>query len=177
MRSVLTFLITMCLAAGAFAQAGKTVTAPAPAAVNGQQFGAWTLTCVAEGVGKTNCALIQRLITREPQALVAEVGLNREVVDGAERFLMIMVTPEGMALNLAPVFAVDGAEAQTSLIWRTCASGRCRAAKLLEDEEAAALRAGARMVMAYQPFGAAEPVRFPVSLEGVAAGLTALGAE
>ncbi len=153
---------------------GKTVTAPAQAAPNGAQFGAWTLRCVAEGVGATNCALIQRLAQAEGGAFVAEVGLNLTEVEGESRVLMILLTPDGTALNLRPAYAVDESEDQTALTWRTCAGGLCRAGALLDAGQADALRKGGRMILGYQQFGAAEPVRIAVSLVGVSDGLAAL---
>ena len=88
-----------------------------------------------------------------------------------------------LALNLAPVYLVDPKEgadeealraAQQEMVWRTCAQGRCRAVKVLTTSEARALRAGERMVLAYQRFGAPQPVRFALSLDGTDAGLAAL---
>lgn len=175
MRAALVALAVVGGAFGASAQTtGKTVAAPGQSAPNGAQFGAWSLRCVAEGVGETSCALIQRLAQAEGGAFVAEVGLNLTEVDGASRVLMILLTPDGTALNLRPAYAVDDSETQTALSWRTCAGGLCRAGALLEEAEADALRAGARMVLGWQRFGAAEPVRIAVSLDGVSAGLQAL---
>ena len=90
---------------------------------------------------------------------------------------MILLTPDGTALNLRPAFAVDDSETQTALNWRTCAGGLCRAGALLEEAEVDALRKGAQFVLGWQAFGAAEPVRVAISLEGVSAGLNALAGQ
>jgi invasion protein IalB len=178
-RAMRTVLICagVALAAGtAIAQTttGKTVAAPGQGAANGTQFGDWTLRCVAEGVGETSCALVQRLAQSESGAFVAEVGLSLMEVEGARRVLLILLTPDGTALNLNPAFVVDDSTDQTAMIWRTCAGGICRAGTLLEDAQTDALRKGQRMTMGYQRFGAAEPFRIAVSLTGVAVGLAAL---
>lgn len=146
-------------------------------AKNGAKYGDWTLRCVAESVGQTNCALIQRLAQAESGAFVAEVGLNRAKTDQGDRTLLVMLTPDGAALNLLPAYLVDESEDQVTLNWRTCANQLCRAAVLLSPEQEAALKAGGRMVLAYQRFGASQPVRIAVSLTGVTAGLNALAGQ
>ncbi|MEL7465165.1 MAG: invasion associated locus B family protein [Pseudomonadota bacterium] len=151
-------------------------TAPSPAR-NGAVFGDWTLRCVAEGVGETTCALVQRLAQAETNAFVAEVGLSRVATAEGDRTLIAVVTPEGTALNLRPAYLIDEAVEQVALTWRTCANGRCRAAAVLTDGQEAALKAGERMTLAYQFFGQAAPLRLPLSLSGVTAGLTALGGD
>ena len=144
---------------------------------NGAKFGDWTLRCVAESVGQTNCALIQRLAQAETNAFVAEVGLNRANTAEGARTLLVLLTPDGTALNLLPAYVVDEGEEQVTLNWRTCASQLCRAAALLTTEQENALKAGGRMVLAYQRFGAQQPVRLAVSLSGVTAGLNALAGQ
>ena len=144
---------------------------------NGAAFGDWTLRCVAESVGETNCGLIQRLAQAETNAFVAEIGLNRaNTADGA-RTLLVLLTPDGTALNLLPAYVIDEDEEQVTLNWRTCANRLCRAAVLLSPEQEAALKAGGRMALAYQRFGAQQPVRLSVSLSGVTAGLNALAGQ
>lgn len=157
---------------------GQTgATAASEAARNGARFGDWTLRCVAESVTQTKCALIQRLAQAETNAFIAEIGLNRaETAEGA-RTLMVLLTPDGTALNLLPAYVVDEGEVQVPLNWRTCANRLCRAAVLLNPEQEAALKAGGQLVMAYQRFGAQAPLRLAVSLNGVTAGLAALAGQ
>lgn len=170
MRLFLAAILTLAAAFGAMAQTAEG----AAKARNGAKFGAWTLRCVAEGVGETKCGLVQRLAQAETNAFVAEIALNRAETADGPRTLMVLLTPDAMALNLLPAYVVDEAEAQVTLNWRTCAQRLCRAAVLLSPEDETALKAGDRIIMAYQRFAAAEPVRLGVSLQGVTAGLAAL---
>lgn len=173
MRIFLAAIITLTAALAANAQTAEG----GAKARNGAKFGAWTLRCVAEGVGETKCGLVQRLAQAETNAFVAEIALNRAETAEGPRTLMVLLTPDAMALNLLPAYVVDEAEAQVTLNWRTCAQRLCRAAALLTPEDEAALKAGDKMTLAYQRFGAAEPVRLGVSLQGVTAGLAALAGQ
>ncbi|MEL6793555.1 MAG: invasion associated locus B family protein [Pseudomonadota bacterium] len=151
--------------------------ATAQSAANGAQFGDWTLRCVAEGVGETSCALIQRLAQAETNAFVAEVGLNVVEAEDGRRTLMILLTPEGTALSLRPAYVVDQSGDQVALNWRTCAKGVCRAAAVLTLEQETALMTGRRITLAYQFSGRDAPLRATLSLSGVTAGLAALREE
>lgn len=165
----------MRILAAFFLLAVSAFAASAQTAANGEKFGDWTLRCVAKGVGETSCALAQTLNAAETGAFVAEVGLTTQAGENGAQVVMILLTPEGVALDLRPAYKVDEAAEQTALIWRACASGRCRAAAVLSAGEIAALKAGQRLIMAYQAFGAPQPIRIAISLNGVSAGLAALG--
>jgi len=89
-----------------------------------QQYGDWTLRCAQQQGGKI-CSLRQRVIQSEGGALLAEVSLNMAQIDGQPRVLMVMNSPEGVALNIAPGFIVDGGEDVVNLSWRTCAAPPC----------------------------------------------------
>ena len=103
--------------------------------------------------------------------------MNLVATDAGPRALMVLLTPDGTALNLLPAYRIDEAEANAALNWRTCANSLCRAAAVLTPEQEAELKAGAQMVVAYQQFGASAPVRIAVSLSGVTGGLQALSGQ
>lgn len=147
-------------------------------AANGSVFDDWQLSCRAEGVGQTSCALVQTLVESESDAFLAEVGLNLVTdADGAAGIVMVLRTPSGMLLPAQPAFRVGEAGTPRALTWRTCAGDACTAVLPLTPEDLSAMRAGASMIVGYQPINRPDPVAFAVSLRGVTAGLAALGVE
>lgn len=141
-----------------------------------QQYGDWTLRC-AEQQGGTICSLRQRVVQGEANELLAEVSLNIATIDGQPRVLMVMNSPEGVALNIAPGYIVDGGETAVNLSWRTCIRQLCRAATLLSRQQQSAVMAGDIMTLGYRRFREEKATAFEVSLRGVTAGLAALSAK
>ena len=168
MRIVLaiTFLLTSSL--GAFGAAAQEQTS--------QQYGDWTLRCAQQQNGKI-CSLRQRVVEGEGNVLLAEVSLNMAEIDGQPRVLMVMNSPEGVALNIAPGYIVDGGDEAVNLSWRTCIRQLCRAAVLLTPPQQGAVMAGNVMTLGYRKFREDKTTAFPVSLRGVTAGLAALSAQ
>lgn len=138
-----------------------------------QQYGDWTLRCAEQQGGKI-CSLRQRVVQGEGNDLLAEVSLNMAQIDGQPRVLMVMNSPEGVALNIAPGFIVDGGDEAVNLSWRTCIRQLCRAAALLTPQQQGAVMAGNVMTLGYRKFRSETTTAFPVSLKGVTAGLAAL---
>ena len=93
------------------------------------------------------------------------------------RVLMVMNSPEGVALNIAPGYIVDGGDEAVNLSWRTCIRQLCRAAALLSQQQQGAVMAGNVMTLGYRKFREDKTTAFPVSLRGVTAGLAALSAQ
>lgn len=164
MRSILaiTFILT---ALSASAQEHTT-----------QQFGDWTLRCAQQQAGKI-CSLRQRVVIEEGNQLLAEVSLNIAQIDGQPRVLMVMNSPEGVALNIAPGYIVDERDDVVNLSWRTCVRQLCRAAALLSPQQQGVVMAGNVMVLGYNKFREDKATAFRVSLQGVTAGLAALSAQ
>lgn len=164
MRSILaiTFILT---ALSASAQEHTT-----------QQFGDWTLRCAQQQAGKI-CSLRQRVVIVEGNQLLAEVSLNIAQIDGQPRVLMVMNSPEGVALNIAPGYIVDERDDVVNLSWRTCVRQLCRAAALLSPQQQGVVMAGNVMVLGYNKFREDKATAFRVSLQGVTAGLAALSAQ
>ncbi|MDG1209133.1 MAG: invasion associated locus B family protein [Paracoccaceae bacterium] len=164
MRSILaiTFILT---ALSASAQEQTT-----------QKFGDWTLRCAQQQAGKI-CSLRQRVVIVEGNQLLAEVSLNIAQIDGQPRVLMVMNSPEGVALNIAPGYIVDERDDVVNLSWRTCVRQFCRAAALLSPQQQGVVMAGNVMVLGYNKFREDKATAFRVSLRGVTAGLAALSAQ
>lgn len=141
-----------------------------------QQYGDWTLRCAQQQNGKI-CSLRQRVVAGDGAALLAEVSLNMAQIDGQPRVLMVMNSPEGVALNIAPGYIVDGGDEAVNLSWRTCIRQLCRAAALLSPQQQGAVMAGNIMTLGYRKFREDKTTAFPVSLRGVTAGLAALSAQ
>jgi invasion protein IalB len=141
-----------------------------------QQFGDWTLRCAQQQAGKI-CSLRQRVVIVEGNQLLAEVSLNIAQIDGQPRVLMVMNSPEGVALNIAPGYIVDERDDVVNLSWRTCVRQLCRAAALLSPQQQGVVMAGNVMVLGYNKFREDKATAFRVSLRGVTAGLAALSAQ
>jgi invasion protein IalB len=162
-------ILTLIIAAVLFAGAASAQSAP-----NGAKFGNWTLVCKAAGVGKTDCALIQRIIKKDSGALISEIRLSSVKTDNGRKVHMVVFTPGGPELTKRAGYRVDKSTQVVALHWRTCAQKLCRAEAYLSAEQTAALKAGANMVFGYQQFRVEKPILFPLSLTGVSAGLLAL---
>lgn len=156
-----------------FALIAALAAAPSGAAETGDRFGDWTTRCVEEAEGPESCALVQR-ITAQNGAFSAEMGLNPTTASGVRRLIVILLTPEGADLSINPVVAVDDEPGHTPLAWQTCARGVCRAAAVLSPEAEASLREGDSLIAGWRAFRAEEPTQITLSLDGAAAGLTAL---
>ena len=141
-----------------------------------QQYGDWTLRCTQQQNGKV-CSLRQRVVQGEGSELLAEVSLNMAQIEGQPRVLMVMNSPEGVALNIAPGYIVDGGNEAVNLSWRTCIRQLCRSAALLSPQQQGVVMAGNVMTLGYRKFREEKTTAFPVSLRGVTAGLAALSAQ
>lgn len=141
---------------------------------NGTRFQDWTLSCRAEAVNTTTCAITQTLVRQSDDQFLAEFGLNRVDAEEGRRTVMIVRTPAGVDLRVDPAYRIDDAEDSTSLAWRTCAGQFCSAVLALDADQTEALKQGARMLFGYQPYGRQEAMAFNVSLSGITDGLDAL---
>lgn len=141
---------------------------------NGAAFDDWRLACEATAVNRTICAITQRLTLTGTDAFLAEVRLQLVQVDGATRVLMAVTTPTDMALPVRPGYRVGEAGETRPLDWRTCTPQVCTASRVLDPAEVEDIRRGTRMILGYQPATQAGAIAFPVSLDGVTAGLAAL---
>ena len=150
--------------------------ATAQTASNGTAFGDWQLVCEAVAVNQTRCEIRQTLTLRQSGALLAQVALTpiAQTESTPAATALVLTTPTGMFLPMAPGLSIEDDET-LPLQWRTCDANRCIASRILEPDEVEALRAGTRMTLGYRPAAATDAVIFPVSLQGVSAGLDALG--
>ncbi|MGC1503848.1 MAG: invasion associated locus B family protein [Sulfitobacter sp.] len=154
------------------------VTSAAPEAavvVNGQKFGAWSVSCVAIAVGKTDCTLTQRVLRAADKAFVADVIATRNP-EGAS-FLIARVPvgvflPTGFAMREAEN---DSEEAVMQFTWQTCNREFCEAVLQMDADKATALSAEDNaMVAAFRPSAQTEPFLFQFSLNGMVSGLDAV---
>lgn len=178
------FLVALALVLALPASAQTSTdsdTAVAPAVpeaatvVNGQKFGAWSVSCIAIAVGKTDCTLTQRVLRAVDKAFVADIVATRNP-EGVS-FLIARVPvgvylPTGFAMREAES---DDEGAVLQFTWQTCNREFCEAALQLEADQAQALSAEENaMVAAFRPSAQTEPFLFQFSLNGMAAGLDAV---
>ncbi len=146
-----------------------------PAVVNGQQFGAWTVTCEAIAVGQTACVLTQRLVRTQDNAFLAEL-LAFTSRDGAKSYLAARV-PNGVYFPSGFAFKQEESEDRFDFVWQSCTRDLCEALLEIEPTDLAALSASETGVIAgYRPSLTAEPLVFRFQLQGATEGLAALTA-
>lgn len=92
--------------------------------------------------------------------------------DGYEARAQFLV-PAGVHLA-SGLFVIDTNQAPRSGTWIRCTSERCRAEMSLSADDLDRWRRGLNFELVYRPRPDVAPVRFPVSLNGITAGLTRL---
>jgi invasion protein IalB len=143
--------------------------------VNGQKFGAWSVSCVAIAVGKTDCTLTQRVLRAADKAFVADIVATRNP-DGVS-FLIARVPvgvylPTGFAMREAES---DDEDAVMQFTWQSCNRDICEAILQMDADKTLALSAEENaMVAAFRPSAQTEPFLFQFSLNGMASGLDAI---
>ncbi|MFK7836789.1 MAG: invasion associated locus B family protein [Sulfitobacter sp.] len=143
---------------------------------NGQKFGAWTVSCVAIAVGQTNCTLTQRVLRATDSAFVSDIVAARNA-EGAT-FLVARV-PVGVFLPTGFAMREAANEDEADVLqftWQTCNQQICEALVPLDASDVTAFSAEDNaMIAAFRPSAQSEPFVFQVSLNGLAAGLAAIG--
>ncbi|MCH2164969.1 MAG: invasion associated locus B family protein [Marinovum sp.] len=160
-----------CLGATSF----SSVAWSQQSATNGQVFDDWRLVCQAVGVNQTRCVISQSLSISESNAFLAEVTVRLVETDEGSQTVIAVSTPTNMLLPIRPAYRIEDSGETIAMEWRTCTPRVCSASRILSPAELAALKAGIRMTMGYQPTNQETPVNFPVSLKGITAGIAALG--
>lgn len=140
---------------------------------NGQPFGDWTVRCEALGVNRTRCMLSQTVSLRDSGSVLAEF-LAFWTED--QRQVLIAQTPVGVHLPSGLVLQAEGApeDERLEFVWQTCSPRLCEAAALPEQADLDRLIAADRVLAGYRPGAGAEPTVFPISTDGLVAGLEAL---
>lgn len=155
--------------------AAAQATPESAVVVNGQTFGAWSVSCIAIAVGETDCTLTQRVLRASDKAFVADLIATRNP-EGAS-FLIARVPvgvflPTGFAMREAES---DDEEAVMQFTWQTCNREFCEAVLQIDAGKATALSAEENaMVAAFRPSAQTEPFLFQFSLNGMASGLDAI---
>lgn len=150
--------------------AAQTAGTTAPAEV----FGDWLLRCAVNDAKR--CALTQRIIHSETRAVVAEIGIA-PLAAGADGFAIVLSVPAGADLGAAPAFRLDGAPDQTAMAWRVCVNAMCQASASISPAQVEEMEAAGRGIFGYKKYRASTVTLTAVSYDGLAAGLTAMGAK
>lgn len=170
----MTRLFCLAIALGAAAPAFAQET-PARV-VNGQTFGAWSVSCEAVAVGETACVLNQQLIRTNDRAFLAQM-LALWSSDLDKRYLLARVPlgvylPAGMAMK--PETA-EGEDAVVQFVWQSCTANFCEAlVEMDEDRIAQFVADGAPVIASYRPGLNADPVVFRFSMAGMVEGMDAV---
>ncbi|MCU0829864.1 MAG: invasion associated locus B family protein [Tabrizicola sp.] len=144
--------------------------------MNGQTFGAWTVSCEAIAAGETVCVLNQQLVRDTDQAFLAQF-LALWSDDGTKRYILARVPvgvylPFGMALQPE---VPDGEATLRQMIWQSCNGQVCEALVEFGPEEIASFVGPDIAILAsYQPSLGKDPVVFRFSMDGLVDGMDAL---
>lgn len=162
--------LSFCLAAPlmAFGQAandsslptlGAGTAAPAPATPPP----GWNSVCQSiSRAAPLECRIEQRAILAQTGQLIASITIR---VPGDTRSPVLMVrVPLGLSLEGGVTLNVDGAGAR-SLPLQTCDNSGCYAGAPLPEDLLAAMRAGAKLEIAFQNLNK-EPIKIAMSLVG-----------
>ncbi|MFC6589378.1 invasion associated locus B family protein [Sulfitobacter pacificus] len=150
-------------------------TPEAAVVVNGQKFGAWSVSCIAIAVGKTDCTLTQRVLRSTDKAFIADIVATRN--PEGQSFLIARVPvgvflPTGFAMREAES---DDEEAVMQFAWQSCNREVCEAVLQIDADKVAALSTEENaMIAAFRPSAQTEPFLFQFSLNGMASGLDAV---
>ena len=112
-----TVLLALSLPLTATAQEAST-QAELSRIANGQQFGAWTVTCEAVAVSETACILSQRLVRSAYNVFLAEL-LAFWSGDGEQTYFAARV-PNGVFFPSGFAFRADEAEERQDFAWQSC---------------------------------------------------------
>lgn len=147
-------------------------TSETPRIANGQQFGAWTVTCEAIAVNETACVLSQRLVRSSDNAFLAEL-LAFWSGDGEQTYFAARV-PNGVFFPSGFAIRADEAEERQDFAWQSCSREICEALLTVNMDEIKTLEEAESLIAGYRPNLALQPAVFRLSIEGATEGLTAL---
>ena len=158
------------LATTAIAQTAETTP---QRVVNGQTFGAWTVTCEAVAMNETACVLNQNLVRSTDNVFLAQM-MAFWAGDGSKRYLVARV-PLGVYLPSGFAMRAETNEDIIPFDWQACSQTLCEALLELDDEMLANLTApDTTIVASYRPNMQAEPVIFRFAMTGAQDGLEAI---
>ncbi|MGV3650434.1 MAG: invasion associated locus B family protein [Devosia sp.] len=147
-------------------------TTPASAQQVGERFGNWVMQCTALGANRTACSLVQTLVARETRQQVARFTLTRN----AQTNVPTLVAFLPLGIDLAkPVVAQIDQQNPITLALETCVRQGCRVSLPLEGNVLGALRGGQELKVSFTVRNTQQAATLTASLEGVTAGLNAVG--
>lgn len=153
-------------------QAAAQPNVPQPTVVRREAFEDWILTCLkAAGSEEVRCGISQQLSHSETGATLF---LWRIAQDGKGGFVGEWQTPTGVVVGRGIVLDA-GTEKPVTIPFQACAQTACVAIANLAPDFVAALMGAQQANAVVSPIGG-QPVRLVLSVKGLAAGLTALGA-
>lgn len=140
---------------------------------NGQQFGAWNVTCEAVGVNQTACTLSQNLFRDTDQAFIARL-LTFWDAQGENTYVAARV-PVGAHLPSGFAIKAQSSDQVYELTWQTCTPNFCEAMAQIEPSEIKQLSSEGGVIFgSYRPSIQMEPVAFSFAMSGADDGLEAL---
>ena len=166
------FLRSLLAAAAAFAFSASPVPAQSEV-VNGQKYGAWTVSCEALGKDRTTCVLTQRLNRDTDGAFIAQI-LALWSADGEKAYIAARVP---MGAYLPGGFILQGEKAETGIpfVWQSCFGQVCEAMREVEGDMLETLSVDNETVLGqFKPRLDMEPFVFRFSMAGVIEGMEAL---
>lgn len=140
----------------------------------GDRIGDWTFQCRAVSANKNVCSLNQTLVDKETRQPRLALTLRR--IGSDRKLALFVMAPLGVFLAAGIAGKVDEGK-QFDFAWQRCTRQGCQAAAIVDAELEGALKAGARLRVAFKLQPSAEFITYAASLKGVTQGLTAIDAD
>ncbi|MES9913506.1 MAG: invasion associated locus B family protein [Candidatus Sedimenticola sp. 4PFRAG1] len=147
-------------------------SAPALAAPkSGDRFGNWVYECEVQNE-KNVCAITQTLTIKENQARILKLTLGR--LGEKNELMLVALLPLGIYIPSGVAGKIDSAN-QFPLTLRTCTQHGCEAVINVDQHLRWKIKAGKELIIGFVTKPGAGTFTIPVSLEGTAKGLNAIG--
>ncbi len=130
-----------------------------PAKAQAQPFRDWVLER-----DEATCVISTRVHLRSTDTLLVAVSLS---ADGAGGALMAAEVPVGASLRERIAYVHAPGAPETTLEWQYCDARTCMATATIDAGALAALKAGARITVAFRPLPASPVLATPISLMGL----------
>lgn len=146
------------------ASSPSPTTLPGGASALEETHGDWRVICVPRPDG-THCAISQQLVDTKTRQRVVAIELTP--ADG-ERLTASLALPFGLRLAAGITLQIDDAQASAPYAFHTCVPAGCLVPIAMDAATTAALAAGTRLAIGATAAEGGSPVRFEISLTGLA---------
>ncbi len=139
---------------------------------DGDRFGGWVYECEALSASKTVCAFTYTVVTEDGASRILKLSFGK--LGQKDEFVLVALLPLGIYLPAGVHGKIDNGET-FELVMRTCTTLGCEAMILVDPKLRWKMKAGKDLFIEFTARPGAKPITLPVSLNGISAGLDAMG--